>query len=325
VTKGKMSGWLRRQDHLESVKRFGVTWPEVSILVLGTFGYLLAQVVATIGTERKGSSRLFVQTAQFHVFRSVLGFGYFLCFAIMPIAWHASNSVRGLVGRNSRFSGVIVSVVSITAATLALPFLPGVPSLPQIAVAQHWRTDFTTLLTFAAIIIPSSLAIFTVRQFAQSDAKFHSVGELVDVVSKFRKYLRFFLIIQGIAIAIGVLVFSSLRSAVEHNLNLLNPPSSLTVANFFPAQYLLLYGAAFSLMFAIIYGPTEAQLTLFANREFARLSPIDWSEEGFSQESALYRNEVTRMLDLSSGQRYERWLAILAPLIAAAIASVGKL
>ena len=92
----------------------------------------------------------------------------------------------------------------------------------------------------------------------------------------------------------------------------------------FPIEFVVLYGAAFSLILACVYGPAEGYLTTYARREYTRLLPIDWSEGLHAEQSLELRREIETQLEMSAGQRFERWLAILAPLITGVLAALGK-
>jgi hypothetical protein len=303
------------------VREWSLNWPEMGLLTLGLCGLGLAQIVAYYGTSEGKASNIFTQSADYRVFAILLGAGYCFCLAITPIAWSMSNKSRSIVGPCFTLKTGVITLIFISIAILALPFLPRVPRLPQIARWQHWRTDFTTLLTLLTVIAPSAIGIVAIRKYAQESKKVVSKQELIDTVSTLRKHLRFYLIILAIAIAIGVAVLATLRSAVGSGLH----HSHLgNISNVFPTGVIVLYGAAFSIIFAILYGPAEANLTIYTQRELRRLFPIRWENDVETRESIAIQQEIAGQLELSASQRYERWLAILAPLIAGILAAVGK-
>ncbi len=219
-------------------RTWSLGWPELCLLALGISGLGLAQVVAYYGTSSGKSSNSFSQTADYRVFAILLGAGYSFCIAITPIAWSISKKSRALAGPYFKIRNAIITLILVSIAILSLPFIPRVPQLPQIARWQHWRTDFTTLLTLCSVIAPSTLGIVAVRSYAQQSDQLLDRQELLDVVGTLRKHLRFYLIILAIAIAVGVTVLASLRSAVANGLK----SSHLEmISSVFPTGIVVLY------------------------------------------------------------------------------------
>ena len=299
-----------------------VKWPEVCLLLSGVFGFGLAQVVAFAQTDANAQSNSFSQTAYYHVFAAVLGMEFFFYAAMMPIAWFTFGATRKAIGKHYRHKRTLLSLFGIALITLSLPFV--VPSLPEVAVFQTRRTDLATLLAFLTVVAPSLLGIIAIRLYAQEGPVTRNIDELVNTVGRVRQHLRFYLISLAITIVLGVFVLASIRLAVAHYISAHPYQHVDNIQSVFPIEFVVLYGAAFSLILACVYGPAEGYLTTYARREYTRLLPIDWSEGLHAEQSLELRREIETQLEMSAGQRFERWLAILAPLITGVLAALGK-
>jgi len=252
----------------------------------------------------------------------MLGLECLFYFAMMPIAWATFRVTKSLIGNTYDSANAKLSLLGVAASTLVLPFL--VPRLPQIATWQTRRTDLATVLAFFTVVAPSVMGIIAIRQFAQQSSATADIQDLISRVSRVRQHMRFYLITLAITIVLGVFVLVSIRLAVAHSLSTRPFQHIRNIQNVFPGEFVALYGAGFTLILLIAYGPAEAALTAYARREYSRHLPIDWSNAAAAGQDLEFRHEIEQQLEMTAGQRFERWIAILAPLLSGLLAAIGK-
>ena len=295
--------------------------PEAGLLLLGLAGYGVAQLIAFVGTNTNPQSASFTGSADYHLFAAVLGIELFFYFAMAPIIWRLYRRTSTAIGLHYKRKFAVLSLLGFITATLILPFL--VPELPQVATLQTRRTDLSTLLAFVAVVAPAIMGTIAVRSYAQARPPAVDLNELISVVSRLRRSLRFYLVTLALTIVIGICVLASIRFAVSQYASAGHVPRLTNVGMVFPIEYIVLYGCAFSLILVCIYAPAEAQLSSYVQAECQRLYPLDWNARTISERLPILA-EVESRLEMSFGQRFARWVAILAPLITGILAAIGK-
>ncbi len=267
----------------------------LSATALGAIGFSLGIAVARVGVGETPHSAAFAKTAEFSVWSAVTGFEV----ALWAICWTKANGIgreiRSRLPKASIWPFIAVIVALVAALRFALLLYPtlhtpvyGMPirqailqSMGILAAAPAlfgiWRIQ--AWLRSPAAEIPSPLA--NVRPLS---------GRLISDITFARETLKRLLLILSLMIGAVVFATGSLRSALI---------AAGTTPSRFPATSVVLFGALFTAMLALLFAPAYVELRDFQRRIRDFISRIP--DDGIPPESwYLERERLSALLQLDS-------------------------
>jgi hypothetical protein len=287
------------------------------LLVLGTAGFFAGWLLARVGAgSGSGVAAAFTDTAHYKLFSLVLGLEMLFYAIAAPVCWFTVIQTRRLYAPAKLIWPAVV--LALLAAFLMVALLPLLaPELAQIARHQRLRTDVATIVAFLAVVAPCFVGIITLRMAAQERPQFKAADEMIRVGQQIQSRLRFYLAMLAAAIGLGVVVLSTIRSAVAEQLG------AIEIDRDFPSNLIVLYGAAFSVILLVVYGPAERALNSWLRAETDRLCPLDESTSIPGRYEA--QTWVEGRLEMSTQARLERMLTIVSPFLTSLLTTFAGL
>jgi hypothetical protein len=236
--------------------------------------------------------------------------------AVCPLVWISGRRALRQVPAISRprRTALRVGLVAVALA-LAVSVLTGVvsnrpdldrPATEQLLPYLGWRFRLVYLAA-AVAVVPGVVAMYRVGAGCA-----RGEGRLADLVT-WRAILRSQLAALGALVALGTLSTGALRNSI------------LTVApadaDRFPAEYVLLFGAALTMILALAYIPPSQRLRERAQALIDEAFPLPTEPTGNWQQNLQGRRDLAELLrvDDTPGRSIQNALIIGGPLISSAL------
>jgi hypothetical protein len=286
----------------------------VWLLLIGIGGFLFGIGLLFLGSGRTAQSEEFVRTTGFLVWAAAIGAQTAYWAVVAGPLWADLAAVwrRAKQGRAATLAlgGVIAVIV------IALPLVSAGVSGPLWGHTPKIRV--LTVIGGLVVGVPALSGIALVQRQASELAR-EPIGEDdVAAALEARSRILRFLSVAGAVIGLAVLAAGALRKATV---------PEFVGASEFPQEGILLYGAFFTGLLLLVYGPAHAALKGLGARIRDHYFPLSempapdadsfkgWLDRRTTLESLL-------QLNVSPAQQLQASLFILAPLLSAVITAL---
>lgn len=307
-------GWSARSRDLTGKPHLILLAFAFIVAGAGTFGF----TVTYLGSDRTKDSRNFAGLFEFHV---LIGLVSVVLMLIVSMAALSLPNFRRVKQRSRRGELRVCIIVYLIISAIAI-FGPKLVAVPQFIPLYlfYWRILALYLFAFAAagncfcgLIL---LGIVQRRKGQPVELESTAGGEVIRDILTARSDLRQFLWGAGSLVTGVVVVSSGIRNTLDAY------ASNYGVDVGVPAVVLLLYGAFFAVLLALISVPTYIAVQARARKLIDTLYPVPHngrpSAEWYAARSGL---ESLLQLRAGTGQRFAAVLGILAPLIISIISA----
>lgn len=279
-------------------------------MLLSIIGASIGALIYFWGTPSTPESQAFVTSPEF-VTWFFLNEVLFASYPILAVlVWEPLNQLRKQFRRN---------ILEILGASLILFVLFMLPQLAGTAIIklrplplEHADTKMLIFMTigFFASTLPLTIGLW-LTQAAIRDIFSTTPQVEYDVKDylRLRDYLQQFLMILGALLSVLILVSAALRAAAL--------ASGATIESHYPPVYLLILGAYYTLLIALVYFPAYLSLVSAGQRlldvYFALPTP---GSEGWA-EKYLGRKQLEELLELkfTGEQRFITSITLLLPFV----------
>jgi hypothetical protein len=288
------------------------TW---MIILLGLAGVSVGAVIFFWGTSSTSESQAFVTSPEFITWFLVNEalFAFYPILAV--ILWGPLTQLKKYVRPN---------ILAILASSVMLLLLFIFPQFAGTVLVQleplpleyaDTKMLFLMLIGFFAAALPLCIGIW-LTQAAIDDAfpKAKQTERVINDYIRLRDYLQQFLVILGALLSVFTLTSAALRSVAL--------ASRATVESRYPPVFLLILGAYYTLLIAIVYFPAYRSLVSFGLRLLDIYFPLpspgsnDWAET-YSK-----RKQLEELLELKQmgAQRFITSITVLGPFVSSIFA-----
>jgi hypothetical protein len=286
----------------------------VWLLLIGIGGFLFGIGLLFLGSGRTARSEEFVRTTGFVVWAASIGAqtAYWAViagplWADLAAVWRQTKTGRAAT---LALAGVIAVIV------IALPLVGGGVSGPLWGHTPKIRV--LTVIGGLVVGVPALSGIALVQRQASERAR-EPIGEDdVAAALEARSRILRFLSVAGAVIGLAVLAAGALRKATVPD---------FVAGREFPQEGILLYGAFFTGLLLLVYGPAHAALKGLGTRIRDHYFPLSEmpapdadSFKGWLDRRATL--ETLLQLSVSPAQQLQASLFILAPLLSAVITAL---
>lgn len=288
----------------------------VWLLLIGIGGFLFGIGLLLLGSARTARSEEFVRTTGFVVWAASIGAQTAYWAVIAGPLWADLAAVwrRAKPGRAATLTlaGVIAAIV------IALPIVSAAAGVSWPLWGHTMKIRVLTVIGGLVAGVPALSGIALVQGQASERAR-EPVGEDdVAVALEARSRILRFLSVAGAVIGLAVLAAGALRKATV---------PEFVASSEFPQEGILLYGAFFTGLLLLVYGPAHAALKGLGARIRDHYFPLSemptpdadsfrgWLDRHTTLESLL-------QLNVSPAQQLQASLFILAPLLSAVITAL---
>jgi hypothetical protein len=259
----------------------------------------------------------FTATGEYHLWVFLIcGQCAFWAAALIPI----SSSIRGLVSQWRRHWREVSASVGL-AAILILGFVFAASAKSGLTLdypLPYHRPKLTAISVLGGLVALAGVAAIALIHSALSSVPSgpSRTERQIDEFLRLQAELQRLLTIEGVIIGAAILSTGALRNAILAYGDAVGEKYS------FPPEYVLVYGAYFSGVLALIYMPTYRRLlavgrglrdSLFPLQSPRAASWSDWYDRRKKFEDLL-------KLQLTSGESFRAGVAILTPLIGSFVA-----
>jgi len=262
---------------------------------LGAMGFSFGIAVARVGVGETPYSAAFAKTAEFSVWSAITGFEV----ALWAICWAKANGIgreiRSRLPKTSIWPFIVVIVALVAALRFALLFYPTVHTPVYGMRVRQVILQLTGILAAA----PALFGIWRIQAWLRSPATeipspLANVqplsGRLITNTIFARETLKRLLLILSLMIGAVVFATGSLRSALI---------AAGSTPSEFPATNVVLFGALFSAMLALLFAPAYVELRELQRRIRDSISRIP--DDGILPDSwHLERERLSALLQLDS-------------------------
>jgi hypothetical protein len=286
----------------------------VWLLLIGIGGFLFGVGLLFVGSGRTARSEEFVGTTGFVVWAAAIGAQTAYWAVIAGPLWADLAAVwrRAKPGR----AATLVLAGVITVIVIALPLVSAGVSGPLWGHTPKIRV--LTVIGGLVVGVPALSGIALVQRQASERAREPIGQDDVAAALEARSRALRFLSVAGAVIGLAVLAAGALRKATV--------PEFVTASEF-PQEGILLYGAFFTGLLLLVYGPAHAALKGLAVRIRDHYFPLSEmpAPDADSFKGWLDRRttlETLLQLNVSPAQQLQASLFILAPLLSAVITAL---
>ena len=284
--------------------------PLYIFLLLAALGGLVCIVIALFGASSTPESQAFIKSADAipWIFINVVLFALYPIFFLL--AWTPLYRYRKY-GCNKK-KEIIASSILIT-GLFFFPFwignMVGIVNFPPLEYVQGKILIFRGAGFFGSAL-PMAIGIWTIQAAIRgSFGVIKARGVDIKKYIGFRDYLQQFLMALGILLSLFILQSAGYRSAAI--------ASGATTAASYPSVLLLLVGAYFTFLIAILYFPAYLDLVSAGKRLLNACFPlpapgsVSWTEQYAKRKSL----EDLLELKVTGEQRFLTSVSLLAPFV----------
>jgi hypothetical protein len=303
--------------YARSSKRRLLNWSffVLSALIAGAFGV----IVIRWGSGNTSESRQFAQMDEFRAWVALTSVLLMIAVIVTAWAWSDFQRIARDAGRASVVIAVVVYVFIGMAAILGPAWVGGTLASPLYL--SSWRILILSVLVLAAGggCFCGLMLLASLLHEEDHSANFDPTtsGKIIEELLQMRSELRRFWRGAALLIAFVVIVAGGLRNALNAYVESYTPSFGPI-----PATGLLLYGAFFALLLAVVSLPGYVAWQARVRDLRDRLHPIP--DDGRpSPEWYLARSNLEALLELraGSGERLVAILGIIAPFVLSIVAA----
>ncbi|MFQ6026950.1 MAG: hypothetical protein ACE5Q6_05470 [Dehalococcoidia bacterium] len=297
-------------------------------ILLGSLGFGTGLLILVYDTDATESSTLFSGSPQFLVWLfaiSVLTAFFFI--GSLPI-FTRIYQLRELMHNFLRGLSIYLVITVVMIALIVVPiFVPRfVPVFVPDWISQWhsfdyplahyvWKLRIITLLGSFLVAGPAATGIWLVYEGVKANEKLITSEERQRSLADVEKYVEYgahlnvFLLILGLAVGMLMLTTGALRYALI--------ATAFANEENFPAALVLVYGAYFTLIVALVYIPTRVSLIEAGRKACDDLLPYVSPTNRLWAQRITDRRHLEELLQVgaSAVQSFQAGLAILAPLL----------
>lgn len=286
------------------------------LLLIGLGGFLVGVGILLIGYKGTDRSELFVHSSGFAVWAVVIGAQTAYWAVVSGPLWVELTAVwrQGSPGRSS----TLALAVTLILILVVFPTVSIVARAPWPLWGHSGKIRALTIIGGLAVGVPALMGIALVQQQVNDQVAGPVDKDDVPAALRARSQILRFLSVAGAVIGLAVLAAGALREATV--------PPGLVLADDFPAEAVLLYGAFFTGLLLLVYVPAHLALRRLGTRirdTYFPLSqmpaPDDDAFRGWLDQRT--HLETVLQLNVTPSQQLLASLFILAPLISAVLTS----
>lgn len=290
-----------------------------TLMLLGIVGASIGGFIFLFNWQATEESREFVRSPEFVIWIFINE----VLFAFYPISialfWKPLNDLRKYTLKN-KFE-IIISVLIFT-ILFFIPIMIG-PNIANIEPLPLEYSDtkilIVTIIGFLVSTLPLAIGIWLVQAAIRDTFReIKKSQELINQYITYRDYLHRFLMILGSLLSLFILVTAAYRAVLI--------ASGSTNTDHYPTIFLLIIGAYFTLLLALLYSPAYISLVSAGRRlldaYFALPAPDSTSWASIRSK----RKELEDLLELkvTGEQRFLSSITILSPFISSIFAALAK-
>jgi hypothetical protein len=328
---GGVGSWLNRE----------LAQPDpAAVLVIAVLGAAVAPLVIYWGhwSGFSSGSDLLTGTGQYDLWLALLAAETGLwALAVVPL----SQAVRDLWPFGSgNWPRIVLSIALLVLMIVVITLVTRQATVHRIYPLPSRRTKLTIIGVIGSLVaLLGALAMLLVNAaLRRMDAEISSHAGSGDPADErqvalgagerlvaLRAQLQRCLVIEGAIVGAAVLATAGLRSAIVAYAGREHHAQPHAIVPTFPAEDVLAYGAAFTLLLVLFWAPIAYRMKILAGRIRDRVVPgdpssADWSEWNAQREA--YEEYVG--LNVTVGDNFRSAVAIFAPLSSALIGLLLK-
>ena len=280
------------------------------VLLLSAIGIGIGLVIFLYGAQATSESSAFIRSPEFITWMFVNE----VIFALYPLStvllWKALPQFKQYLVRNK--------MELLIASTIAFVFymLPNVigrfVAKPRPSPYEYVQIRIPTLevVAFLAGALPFTLGIWLVQiALRETFKEIEGSKNQIEAYVRLRDYLQQSLLGLGVLLSIGILASAALRQAAI--------ATKTTAAADYPQIYLLIIGAYYTLVIALLYFPAYVALAATGKRLLETCFPLPEPHDETWAKAYEDRKSFEDFLELkvSGEQRFLTNLTVLAPFV----------
>jgi hypothetical protein len=286
-----------------------------TLMLLGVAGASIGAFIFLFNWQATEEIREFVKSPEFviWIFINVVLFAFYPI--LIALLWKPLNDLRIYFFKNK--CEIIISALIFT-ALFFIPIMIG-PKIANIEplplVGANTKILIVTIIGFLVSTLPLAIGIWLVQAaIRETFGEIKKSQELINQYITYRDYLHQFLMILGSLLSLFILVTAAFRAVLI--------ASCSTNTNEYPTIYLLIIGAYYTLLLALLYSPAYISLIAAGRRlldaYFALPAPDSTSWASIRSK----RKELEDLLDLkvTGEQRFLSSITILSPFVSSIFA-----
>lgn len=248
-----------------------------------------------------------------------------LWLALQPPAWRAFKAVEA--GGESKATVIGLGIIGVSVASAV--YLGSTVQVAYPLPGHGWKLAVVTTLGGVASA-PAVLCVWRLHRVIARETADASWGTLAGYadeknahplagVLSLRELLDRALVLLGLIVGAAILATGAFRNAVLA----WHPPAGEGQPEVFPVEYVLLYGAFFTLLLALVYVPTYLKLQGAGRAIIAAYVPVDQETEEVA-EAYEKRQQLTILLrlDTSVASSFFAGAAIVTPLASSLLGAI---
>jgi hypothetical protein len=288
----------------------------VWLLLIGIGGFLFGIGLLFLGSGQTARSGEFVRTTGFTVWAAAIGAQTAYWAVIAGPLWTDLAAVwrRARPGR----AAMLTLAGTLAVVVIALPIFSAAARVSWPLWGHTMKIRALTIIGGLVAGVPALSGIALVQRQASERATGRIGEDDVAAALEARSQILRFLSVAGGVIGLAVLAAGALRKATVPD---------FVAKDDFPQEGILLYGAFFTGLLLLVYGPAHAALKRLGARirdhyfPLAEMPPPDAdSFKGWLDRRAAL--ETLLQLNVTPGQQLQASLFILAPLLSAVITAL---
>jgi MFS family permease len=291
-----------------SKSAYGKTY---TAMLLGILGFVLGTGILLFDTWLPSQNKAFIRSPEFVLWLGLIGILTTLLI-IFPLGLVRDLKHLRPYYTSSKFE---IGLSSFLFTMLYfLPFLMTALFFRQIEfglIHFYVKTPVLYVIGLVTTVLPAAIGIWSVQvaaRTANSNTKPHE--KHIREHLRFQRLLRQFVLILGTVIGLAILATGASRGA--------SIAAGVSPEDF-PVILVLIYGAYFTLLIALVYFPASAALLQAGRRLLDAIFPMPSPDASSWADAYSKREDLAKLLSIrtTAEQRFQTNVVVLAPLLSA--------